>query len=256
MLFQPLEQFKPTIINFLQNIPDNFLIYFQSIVFNKYTISLLVIFSIFVISLQFVRFYKKIHTYITFQLLYNRMVLEMVNIVSFNFIFFAVLYFSMFTYIYIFNLIGLFPNTPCWTTQIYGNLMLSFTLILGITLLNIDKNGVLFFQPFIPKDVPQFLIPFLFTLEFLSYFIRILSLSIRLFSNMVAGHSLLHISYDMVLNIKYVLEAKLDLFFSVFIILVGILIIIVFFEFIVAFSQAYVFAIMFTIYLNDLNLQH
>jgi ATP synthase subunit 6 len=256
MLFQPLEQFKPTIIGFINEVFETCSLILQFIVLNKYLIIVFVILSLFFTILQFLRVYKKIHTYLKFQILYNRIVFEMINIVSFNFIFSAVLYFSVFIYVYIFNSIGLFPNTPCWTTQIYANLMLSFTLIMGITLLNIDKNGVLFFQLFIPKDVPQFLIPFLFTLEFLSYFIRILSSSIRLFSNMVAGHSLSHILYDMVLNIKYVLEAKLDLYFFIFFVLIGILLIIVFSEFIAAFLQAYVFSVMFTIYLNDLNLQH
>jgi ATP synthase subunit 6 len=122
--------------------------------------------------------------------------------------------------------------------------------------MNLDKNGMLFFQLFIPKGVPSFLIPFLFCLEFFSYFIRILSLSIRLFSNMVAGHSLLHILFDMIINVKTFLETKLDLLLFVFIGLVLILFIIIVFEFIVAFLQAYVFAIMFSIYLNDLLLSH
>lgn len=256
MLFQPLEQFKPSIISFFHILSEYTFSSLHPPTFNKYVIiTTLIIFGLFSTS-NFIQLNKKTKLFSSLQILYNKIMLEMINVVSFNFIFFAILYFAVFTYIYIFNIIGLFPNTPCWTTQIYANLMLSFCLILGITILNIDKNGVLFFQLFIPKGVPKILIPFLFILEFSSYFIRILSLSIRLFSNMVAGHSLLHILFDMILNIKYVLEAKLDVFFFLFPLLILILLMIVFFEFIVAFLQAYVFAIMFTIYLNDLNLQH
>jgi len=134
--------------------------------------------------------------------------------------------------------------------------LLSSTLILGLTLYNIDKNGILFFNLFIPSGVPSALKVPLFILEFCSYFIRILSLSIRLFSNMVAGHSLLHILFAMSNNVHSLLETVLDgiLFLSIFTLLV--IVIIIFFEVIVAFLQAYVFAVMFVIYANDLSLTH
>ena len=256
MLFQPLEQFKPNIISCLLLSSEYYLTTLYYSIYNKYSIIHIILLTTILFFIFFTAINKKIKIFNLFQIIYNRIMLEMINVVSFNFIFSATLYFSVFLYIYIYNIVGLLPNTPCWTTQIYANLTLSFRLILGITILNIDKNGSLFFQLFIPKDVPKILIPFLSTPEFLSHFIRILSLSIRLFSNMVAGHSLLHILFDMILNIKYVIEVKLDVFFFIFIAPISVLLVIVFFEFIVAFLQAYVFAIMFTIYLNDLNLQH
>lgn len=249
---QPLEQFIPSYYSYF----DLYLFTIDCLFFNKYLMAVLVVCVLGVSTLLFINLLKNLSFAIKFQFYYNRIMVEMVNVVSFNFMFFTLLYFSVFLYIYVFNTIGLLPHTPCLTTQIFGNLFLSFTLIVGITLMNLDKNGVLFFQLFVPKGVPAFLIPFLFCLEFFSYFIRILSLSIRLFSNMVAGHSLLHILFDMVVNVRALLETKLDLFLALFGFLIAVIVVIVVFEVIVAFLQAYVFAIMFSIYLNDLNLSH
>jgi ATP synthase subunit 6 len=250
---QPLEQF----INFYYLFCDlKGLFYIEVFFFNKYIVVVLLILflfyclTLFSIQTSFLRIFNILLIF------YNRIMLEMINVVSFNFIFFSLLYFSLFIYIYLCNLVGLLPNTPCFTTQIFGNLMLSFTLIIGITILNIDKNGFMFFDLFVPKGVPSFLIPFLFCLEMFSYFIRILSLSIRLFSNMVAGHSLLHILFDMVSSVKVVLEGKLDLLFVGFVVLIALIIVIILFELIVAFLQAYVFSIMLCIYFNDLLLSH
>jgi F-type H+-transporting ATPase subunit a len=256
MVYQPLEQYKIAMLHFAEIDSENFPNSIEFIFLNKYSITIAITVLTIPLTKRAFELNQKLRILNFTQITYQRIVSEMVNVVSFNFTSLVMPHLTISLHIYISNPSGLSPNTPCWTTQLYSNLMLSFLLIGGITLANIDKNGVSFFQLFVPKDVPNFLVPSLPCLEFLSYFIRILSLSIRLFSNMAAGHSLLHILSDMVLNVKYFLEAKIDIFFFAFFILIIILLVIVIFEFIVAFLQAYVFAIMFTIYLNDLNIDH
>lgn len=192
-----------------------------------------------------------------FILFFSRLIKEMLTVVSYPFSFLIVLFLFVFVFIFFFNLCGLFPYVACWTAQIFVNLLLSFCLILGLTFMNLDKNGVNFFNLFIPEGVPELLKVPLFILEMVSYFIRILSLSIRLFSNMVAGHSLLHIIFDMSMRVHSSLEFFIfDVMLVLSVFSIGVVFIIFFFEVIVAFLQAYVFAVMFVIYANDLNIQH
>ena len=249
-MFQPLEQFVSWKISSLIILLD--LTYYRILIIDKYLLVIFIVLLLLCITILKL----SIKPSVLLIGIYNWLQNEFLNVTGFSLVFFIPLFCLVFSYIYIFNLIGLLPYTPCWTTQFFANLTISFILILGITLLNIDKNGFNYFQLFIPSGVPQILKPLLFILEFLSYWIRILSLSIRLFSNMVAGHSLLHILFDMSLNVKNVIENTIDVLLIISIVALLVIYIIVIFEFIVAFLQAYVFAVMFSIYLNDLKLSH
>lgn len=239
-MYQPLEQF---VINLIYIFPD-FIINKQFLIFS-------ILFTFFCFVIRLVPLFK-----ISLLKFFIKLINEMFNVVNFTFTFILLVYLSIFLFILILNLCGLLPFLPCWTTQFFSNITLSFTLIIGLTIMNLDKNGILFFQLFVPQGVPQLLKAPLFALEFFSYFIRILSLSIRLFSNMLAGHSLLHILFDMSQNVHVFFEFSLDLLIFVSVFSLFIIVIILFFELIVAFLQAYVFAVMFVIYSNDLNLSH
>lgn len=244
-MYQPLEQF---VINYNLSFFYNWIFFF----FNKH---LLTAFFMFIIFFYFILYTNNsINTF--FMNVINTLMNELLNVTTFLFSFVFLIYLSVFTLIITFNVLGLLPFTSCWTTQFFANLTISFTLIVGLTLMNLDKNGVDFFSLFIPQGVPSLLLAPLFLLELFSYFIRILSLSIRLFSNMVAGHSLLHILFEMSLNIHSFLEHFITFFVFISAFVFVMVVIIFFFEIIVAFLQAYVFSIMFIIYCNDLKLTH
>ena len=106
-------------------------------------------------------------------------------------------------------------------------------------------NGYYFFLLFIPKGTPLILLPLIVVIEIVSYLIRTLSLSIRLFANMMAGHCLLFVISSFIFSFINFIGVK-SLFFIIFIYL-GIF----FLEFAIAFLQAYVFMILICIYLND-----
>ena len=79
--------------------------------------------------------------------------------------------------------------------------MLGFTIISGLTILGFHNQGYEFFNLFIPKGVPQALLPLLIVIEVISYIARGFSLSIRLFANLMSGHSLIHILLFFIIKI-------------------------------------------------------
>lgn len=237
-MYQPLEQFIIHYIGFIKG---------SEFLMNK-------LFLLFVFAFIFVATYS--YYFNSFFGLVVRFLGEFFNIVNSTFSWLVLLFLSVFIFILLLNFFGLLPYVSCWTAQLFANLLLSFSLIFGLTLMNIDKNGMKFFNLFIPTGVPEAIKIPLFILELFSYFIRILSLSIRLFSNMVAGHTLLHILFEMSNNLHVVFEQVLDILLFVSLLSLMIILIVFAFELIVAFLQAYVFSVMFIIYSNDLQLEH
>jgi len=156
----------------------------------------------------------------------------------------------VFSFILIANLIGLLPYGFTITGHIIFTFQIAFSLFFGITLINIINNKLEFLNLFVPSGVPKPLIPFLIVIEVVSYLIRPFSLSVRLFANMLAGHTLLNILSAFIFNVfkKYALISFLPLLFIVFIIVL---------EFCIAIVQAYIFSILTCIYLNDIyNTSH
>jgi ATP synthase subunit 6 len=156
----------------------------------------------------------------------------------------------IFSFILIANLIGLLPYGFTITGHIIFTFQIAFSLFFGITLINIINNKLEFLNLFVPSGVPKPLIPFLVVIEVVSYLIRPFSLSVRLFANMLAGHTLLNILSAFIFNVfkKYALISFLPLLFIVFIIIL---------EFCIAIVQAYIFSILTCIYLNDIyNTSH
>ena len=116
-----------------------------------------------------------------------------------------------------------------------------------IDLLRFNRHGIKYLELFVPKGVPIVLLPLIIVIEIISYLSRPVSLSVRLFANMMAGHTMMKVFGGFVISLG-LLGGWLPLGFSVA--LTGL-------EILVAFLQAYVFAILTCIYLNDaLNLHH
>jgi F-type H+-transporting ATPase subunit a len=156
---------------------------------------------------------------------------------------------SMFMFILVGNLIGLIPYAFTFTSHIIITFSLALFVFVGITVAGFVKHGAHFLRIFYPSGIPIYVAPLLIPVEIISYLSRPVSLSVRLFANMVAGHVMLKIfaSFAVLLaGTSFIPAAILPTLLNVAI--TG-------FELLVAILQAYVFTILTCIYLNDaLNL--
>jgi F-type H+-transporting ATPase subunit a len=148
--------------------------------------------------------------------------------------------FTLFMFILLANLLGLIPYSYTVTGQIIVTFALAAFVFIGVTIIGFVQHGLHFLRLFVPEGVPKVLLILLVPIELLSYFIRPFTLSIRLFANMLAGHTMLGIfaGFAAILGI-----------FAIFPIAVDVLLLAL--ELLVATLQAYVFAILSCLYLND-----
>ena len=156
--------------------------------------------------------------------------------------------FSLFMFIMVGNLLGLIPGTFTFTSHIIVTFGLALTVFVFVTLLGLIKHGFHFFTLFMPSGVPMALAPILIPIEVLSYLSRPVSLSIRLFANMMAGHTMLKVfgGFSVLLG-----GALGGLGYTVGILPLVINIALVGFEILVAMLQAYVFTILTCLYIRD-----
>jgi len=151
--------------------------------------------------------------------------------------------FALFSFILIFNLLGLLPFSFAVTSHLIWVLYFSTSICLGIFFLGIFRYQLKFLKLFVPQ-VPFLLYPLMIFLEIASYIIRSFSLGIRLSANIIAGHILVHIIAAVVYalcNIRYFLVLlPLALLIAIFVLEIG-----------VACLQAYIFTILVCMYLND-----
>ena len=174
----------------------------------------------------------------------NSMVRDQIG--SLNEIYLPLIY-SLFFFILIANLTGNVPYSYTITTSIIVTLSLSFTILIGVTILGLYIHKIRFFSYFIPSGTPLALVPLLVLIELLSYSARAFSLGIRLFANMTAGHTLLKILSTFLLQMfsASLLVAILTLIpFAIFMALIGL-------ELAVSFIQSYVFCILTCSYIRD-----
>lgn len=161
--------------------------------------------------------------------------------------------FTLFLFIFMSNMLGMFPGvgpvhhifTP--TSQIVVTAALALLVFFTVIIVGFAKNGLKFFKLFAPSGVPIYILWFVIIIEVISFFSRPLSHAVRLWANILAGHILLKVFAGFVpalagLGLVGILGASLPLAMTVA--LYGL-------EFLVAFLQAYVFAILTCIYLND-----
>ena len=155
--------------------------------------------------------------------------------------------FSLFMFVLFCNMFGMIPYTFTVTSHIIVTFMLAAFIFIGVTIIGFIKHGFGYLKLFVPSGVPIVLLPLIIVIEIISYLSRPISLSVRLFANMMAGHTMMKVFGGFVVSLGIV-GGWLPLSFSVA--LTGL-------EILVAFLQAYVFAILTCIYLNDaLNLHH
>jgi F-type H+-transporting ATPase subunit a len=155
--------------------------------------------------------------------------------------------YSLFFFIIIANLTGNVPYNYTITTSIVVSLGLSLTIFIGVTILALSIHKVRFFSFFIPSGTPLALVPLLVLIELISYLARAVSLGVRLFANIMAGHTLMKILSTFLFQMfsSSILVAVLTLIpFALFTAIIGL-------EIGVSLIQAYVFSILTCSYLKD-----
>ncbi|SDG20895.1 MULTISPECIES: F0F1 ATP synthase subunit A [Thalassobaculum] len=148
--------------------------------------------------------------------------------------------FSLFMFILVGNLLGMIPYSYTFTSQIIVTFAMAITIFVAITIVALIKHGFHFFTFFFPSGAPVYMAPLLIPIEILSYLSRPVSLSVRLFANMMAGHTMMKVFGGFVVALGVFGVAPL----LVLVALTG-------FEILVAVLQAYVFTILTCIYLYD-----
>ncbi len=155
--------------------------------------------------------------------------------------------FSLFMFILFANMLGMVPYSFTPTSHIIVTFTLAMVVFVGVTIIGFVKHGLHFLSIFYPTGVPVYMMPILIPIEIISYLARPVSLSVRLFANMMAGHTMLKLFGGFVVALGILLGwAPLAFLVALTGLEIGI-----------AFLQAYVFAILTCLYLNDaLHLHH
>lgn len=157
------------------------------------------------------------------------------------------LVFSLFTFILLSNLLGMTPYSFTATSQVAVTLSLAMISFLTITVYAIWRNGFFgFLHMFLPSGVPMWMAPVIFAIELFSFLIRPITLSVRLFANIVAGHVLLKVVAGFIISLGLIF-GTLPFLFSI--VMTG-------FEFFVAVLQAYIFSILVCAYLGETTRAH
>ena len=155
--------------------------------------------------------------------------------------------FSLFMFVLVANLLGMFPYFFTVTSHIIVTFVLAMLVIGTVVVYGFMKHGLGFLKLFVPSGVPGVLLPLVVAIEVISFLSRPISLSVRLFANMLAGHITLKVFAGFVTSLSAlgalgIGGAILPLIMTIA--LTGL-------EFLVAFLQAYVFAVLTCMYLND-----
>ena len=155
--------------------------------------------------------------------------------------------FSLFTFVLFANLIGLVPYGFTVTSHLIITAALALLVFFTVIIYGFWKNGLAWLKLFVPSGIPTFMIPLIVVIELLSFFSRPISHSVRLFANMLAGHITLQVFAGFVImlagwGVIGWFGAALPLIMVVLLCAL---------ELLVAVLQAYVFAILTCIYLND-----
>lgn len=150
------------------------------------------------------------------------------------------LIFTLFMFILMGNMLGMIPGSFTFTSHIIVTFFLAVCVWIGVTVYGFYLHGARFLGFFVPEGAPIYMVPLLVPIEILSYCVRPISLSVRLFVNMMAGHTMMKVFGGFIIALGVFGVAPL----AVAIALTG-------FEFAVAFLQAYIFTVLTCIYLHD-----
>ena len=158
------------------------------------------------------------------------------------------LIFSLFMFICVSNLIGIIPYTFTISTHLIVTAALALVVFFTVLIYGFYKNGLKFLKIFVPSGIPIYILPLVMFIEILTFFLRPVSHSVRLFANMLAGHIALKVFAGFVAMLGISLGA---IGWVGGVLPLGLTVALTALELLVAFLQAYVFAILTCIYLND-----
>lgn len=173
------------------------------------------------------------------------------NVVSENIkkgggLYFPVL-FSVFLFILFCNLLGMVPYGFTVTSHIIVTLSLALTIFVGINIIGVKTHGLHMLSLFLPPGAPLIMAPLLVFIEVVSYSFRVVSLSLRLFANMMSGHCLLKI----LAGFAWTMFSSLSILSVFHVVPLIVIFAIIGLELGIAFLQAYVFTLLLCVYLND-----
>ncbi len=157
------------------------------------------------------------------------------------------LIFTLFMFVLFCNLFGLLPYSFTPTSHIIVTFALAMLVFITVIVVGLLRHGLHFFSLFVPGGVPGWLLPIIVPIEIISFLSRPISLSVRLFANMLAGHTMLKVFATFVVSLG---AAGGIMSAGAILPLLGIVAVTAL-EFLVAALQAYVFAVLTSIYLND-----
>jgi F-type H+-transporting ATPase subunit a len=147
---------------------------------------------------------------------------------------------TVFMFVLFGNMLGMLPYGFTFTSHIIVTFALAITVFLGVTAIGLIKHKLHFFSFFMPPGVPIYLAPLLIPIEIISYLSRPVTLSLRLFANMLAGHTLLKVIAGFVIAMGLAGVFPLAL-----------IVVLIALEFLIAFLQAFIFTILTCMYLHD-----
>jgi F-type H+-transporting ATPase subunit a len=150
------------------------------------------------------------------------------------------LIFTLFMFILIGNMLGMVPGSFTFTSHIIVTFFMAICVCVGVTVYGFYLHGVKFLSFFVPQGAPVYMLPLIVPIEIISYCVRPISLSVRLFVNMMAGHTMMKVFAGFIIALGVFGVAPL----AVAVALTG-------FEIAVAFLQAYVFTVLTCLYLHD-----
>jgi ATP synthase subunit 6 len=240
LFYSPLEQFE---ILVLFNISNYVII--TSFIFSLFIIFFLLLRLNFFIFKNTSIFSTKY--YFILQKLYNFIINEVYfqqtskNATSF----FVSLFFYIFIIVFGFNFFSLLPNSEALSAQFFVAIYLALTCNLGFMWTTLERFGYYFFKIFSPSGIPNIIMPLVIFTEVLSYLMRSLSMGLRLFANLMAGHTLLHILTSFA-TLIYISSSMVG-----FLLIIIIVLLVSGLELVIAFLQAYIFITLLSIYSND-----
>lgn len=247
-MFSPLEQFEnhklvQTTSSFFVNFFDTYIVSFTS--FNIalffaltffFILTNIILSSIWIVPTILQNIFESFYTFVVGMI---KSQTGSQGLVYFPYIF------TVFLFIFSCNFMGLIPFSFTATAQLLLPLYLALSANIGFLVLTLQRQGVRIYKLFVPSGVSPYLIPLIAVIEVITYTLRSFSLSLRLFANMMAGHTLLFIC-AMLLTLAISISSIL-LFSVGYVLIVAVFTL----EFVISFLQAYVFSVLLCVYLND-----
>lgn len=148
--------------------------------------------------------------------------------------------FTLFLFVLCGNMLGMIPYGFTYTSHVIVTFTMASVIFIGVTVIGFIKHGIHFFGFFLPPGTPLLMAPLAVPIEVISYFSRPISLSVRLFANMLAGHTLMKVFAGFIVSLGVFGFVPFLFVFA----LTGL-------ELLIAFLQAYVFTVLTCLYLHD-----